>query len=295
MNCTDTDVQLRFLLAIPPEAEVVFERFSDSAATYIPLDSNNPAIYKQLYRAAKAKLKLRLKATILSPDTQKMVPASSTLEEQPTSIQTDKGPTAPHKPQAESRPSYLDTVLSYPPEPTAAGLSTYDPYITYRPAPFRPTALSTAMGLNNTTSDTLVMPQAAPPTSLPNTVPSLHDYPSGSFCIDCNKCGKSIPNEHYHCSICDAGDFDLCQGCVDGGVTCDGDEHWLIKRSIRGGVVIPSITETIAPRKASAKAAGTEDMKESIPFNDYEDGPIAERTCNCCIKGSVITSVLEVW
>ena len=52
------------MLAVPPNQTVIFERFSDSAGAYIKLDSNNPSVYKQLYRAAKAKLKLRIRATI---------------------------------------------------------------------------------------------------------------------------------------------------------------------------------------------------------------------------------------
>lgn len=50
---------------IPDDQTVVFERYSDSAGSYVILDPKNPAVYKQLYRAAKAKLKLRFKATII--------------------------------------------------------------------------------------------------------------------------------------------------------------------------------------------------------------------------------------
>jgi next to BRCA1 gene 1 protein len=205
------------------------------------------------------------------------------MDEQPISVKVDKGPTPPCKAQAESRPSYLDTVLSYPSQATAPSLPPYDPYPIYRPGALRTTALPTTMGLNNNTNDTLAMPRV--PTTIPMSA-NFHDYPSGAFCIDCNHCGKSIPNEHYHCSICDAGDFDLCQGCVDQGVTCGSDGHWLIKRSIKGGMVIPSITETIAPKKATNKPAGTQDMKESVPLNEYEDDSVAERTCNSCIRGN---------
>ena len=262
----------------------MFERFSDSAATYIPLDSNNPAIYKQLYRAAKAKLKLRLKATIISPETQKTFPTSNVMDEQPTSAKVEKSPSPPQKAQPESRPSYMDTVLSYPPQPAPPSLPPYDLYATYRPGSFRSTSLSTAMSFTN---DAVVMPPVSTTTPLSTNIPNFHDYPSGAFCIDCNNCGKSIPNEHYHCSICDTGDFDLCQGCVDRGVTCDGEEHWLIKRSIRGGVVIPSVTETIAPKKPINKTASTQDMKESVPVNEFEDESVGERTCNSCIRGNL--------
>ena len=55
--------QLRQLLIIPATQDIVLERFSDSAGAYITLDSNNPSVYKQLYRAAKAKLKLRIKVS----------------------------------------------------------------------------------------------------------------------------------------------------------------------------------------------------------------------------------------
>jgi next to BRCA1 gene 1 protein len=143
------------------------------------------------------------------------------------------------------------------------------------------------MGLNNATNETLVVPPVSTAAQISTNVPNFHNYPSGVFYIDCNHCGKSILNEHYHCSICDTGDFDLCQSCVDRGVTCDGEEHWLIKRSIRGGTVIPSVTETIAPKKATDKAAGTQDMKESVPLNEDEDESVADRTCNSCIRGNL--------
>lgn len=54
---------MRQLLIIPATQDIVLERFSDSAGAYITLDSNNPSVYKQLYRAAKAKLKLRIKVS----------------------------------------------------------------------------------------------------------------------------------------------------------------------------------------------------------------------------------------
>jgi next-to-BRCA1 protein 1 len=57
-------VQLRSVLQIQSDEQVVFERYSDSAAAYVTLDADKPQVYKTLFRAAKAKLKLRLKATI---------------------------------------------------------------------------------------------------------------------------------------------------------------------------------------------------------------------------------------
>lgn len=57
-------MQLRSILQVQPDEQVVFERYSDSAASYVTLDADKPQVYKTLFRAAKAKLKLRLKATI---------------------------------------------------------------------------------------------------------------------------------------------------------------------------------------------------------------------------------------
>ena len=43
---------------------MLFERYSDSSSSYITLDSNNISVYKQLYRAAKAKSKLKIRVTV---------------------------------------------------------------------------------------------------------------------------------------------------------------------------------------------------------------------------------------
>ncbi|PQE04797.1 ZZ type zinc finger domain-containing protein [Rutstroemia sp. NJR-2017a BBW] len=72
--------KLRYLLAIPSTSEAIFERYSDSAAAFIVLDSKNPSVYKQLYRAAKAKLKLRLKVTV--KDKEPTLPKPATVEDE---------------------------------------------------------------------------------------------------------------------------------------------------------------------------------------------------------------------
>ena len=56
--------QLRAGLQILEDEELVVERYSDSAGAYVTLDSDKPQIYKTLFRAAKAKLKLRLRAHV---------------------------------------------------------------------------------------------------------------------------------------------------------------------------------------------------------------------------------------
>lgn len=251
-SCTDS-TQLRFLLAIPPECDVKFDRFSDSAGAYISLDSTNPAVYKQLYRAAKAKLKLRLRATVLRS-------AQITEEETVTSEQEGSSAGVPRQ------SSYLETVLSYPPAPTAESVAE-----SQESTPVR-TLRSTERVVPK------VVPAPEPIQLSRPTLPSLHDFSCNIFSIDCNSCNNTIPNEHYHCSICEHGDFDLCQACVDSGATCHGDEHWLIKRMIKNGRIVPSITE-IVPPKAVSKTLPVEEAQPAPSVYDEE-----ERTCNSCIN-----------
>lgn len=86
---------------IPDDTEVIFERYSDSAADFITLDPNNQQVFKQLYRAAKAKLKLRLKLTVIETETKAPVkPKSATVEDEvpATEQATEKAPEpAPQK------------------------------------------------------------------------------------------------------------------------------------------------------------------------------------------------------
>lgn len=76
---TDIGLQLRAGLQIRDDEQVVFERYSDSAAAYVTLDSNAPAVYKTLFRAAKAKLKLRLRATVPGEQIELPTPAPPAL------------------------------------------------------------------------------------------------------------------------------------------------------------------------------------------------------------------------
>ena len=110
---------------------------------------------------------------------------------------------------------------------------------------------------------------------------------SNSFTICCNHCDKPIPDAHWHCSICERGDFDLCQECVEKGCLCDSEDHWLIKRFVKGGKVINSTTETIAPKKAikteekAIPGAFTSDIKRE----DVHESVDLSRTCNSCVQG----------
>lgn len=228
-------------MQIPITADVQFERYSDSAGTYVVLDSNNPAIYKQLYRAAKAKLKLRLKATITRPK-----PAEDTRTVQDKSM-----------PESAKRNTYLDTVLSKPQSD-----------VTY----FKPFEVLASDKTPQPPKEDIKREKELSRATLPTT----HDFCPSPFSIDCNHCGRSVANEHYHCGKCELGDFDLCPACIEQGVTCDGEDHWLIKRTIMNGKVYSSNTETLPSKKSTPK-----------PIVEVKAEPVAEeedqRTCNSCI------------
>lgn len=112
-------------------------------------------------------------------------------------------------------------------------------------------------------------------------VPVPHSI-SNVFSVYCNHCSQPIPDEHYHCSTCDDGDFDLCQSCVDDGVLCGSDDHWMIKRFVKDGKVINSTTETIAPKPSASESKTTLVQQE-----EEEEGDVATRTCNSCITGKI--------
>ncbi|KAJ5162409.1 hypothetical protein N7492_007801 [Penicillium capsulatum] len=226
--------KLRTLLGVSPDVNVIFERFSDSAGVYIRLDADNVAVYKQLYRAAKAKSKLRIKASTVDPST-------VTAEEESTPAQPAD--------QNVPRHNYLETVLSSPIVPTP------------QPEPLLPVSAPELPRMDDSAVPHLMRLRAnnsllrdfdLEQGELRFPVISHHS-PRGMFCIDCNNCGRSIANEHYHCSICESGDYDICPQCVEDGASCRGESHWLIKRVVQNGIVTNSTTETIPPRQSQAR------------------------------------------
>ncbi|OJD13597.1 hypothetical protein AJ78_05966 [Emergomyces pasteurianus Ep9510] len=277
--------KIRQLLAIPDTANVTLQRYSDSAGSYVVLDSENLSVYKQLYRAAKAKLKLRIKVTVAREAKAVLQPPSALP--QSTNVQQD---------QPLQRCSYLDTVLRVP----IGGFTKEDdcpPAVPARP-PLNASMFPSVPEESPAEGDSKTQPQPEPQQEMelvqsnPVLAPGLK---SGSgpnvvqlspICIDCNHCGKAVPDAHYHCSICDDGDYDLCQKCVDAGVLCPGEGHWLIKRTVNDGRIRYNVTETIAPRK-NLKPEVQEELssaeEQTTPIENDET-KLGERTCNACFR-----------
>ncbi|KAI6853948.1 hypothetical protein KC334_g22596, partial [Hortaea werneckii] len=103
-----------------------------------------------------------------------------------------------------------------------------------------------------------------------NILINSHGHP---WSVYCNACDKAMADAHFHCSICDGGDYDLCQDCVVSGKLCPGEGHWLIKRFIQDGKVVNSTTERISPRSTRvSKPIKIEDLMQS-PMEEKKEMP----------------------
>jgi next to BRCA1 gene 1 protein len=288
---------------------LILERYSDSAGAYITLDSSNASVYKQLYRAAKAKLKLRIKATVIdAPKVENEEPevpdpvAPTNLEAASVSdcsIATAVAPTAPPSevPPAADSASLLEhlclvqrhrldalqqarevscqqstqptVVKPDPPAKVEHGLDDEAPV----PHPFA--------DRENVCSNMAEANHPAAPATPPFDLSGHH------FTVCCNECNRTIPDIHWHCGICDDGDYDLCGHCVSKGLHCGVEGHFLIKRTIENGKVLSSTTVTLHKRIGKTDTREnvgslTDEPKEQ-PKGEAESG--YSRTCNSCIEG----------
>lgn len=256
----------------------MLERFSDSSASYIPLTSNNPSAHKQLYRAAKAKLKLRFKATVVIPESEVAVPAA--VPEVAILVAQESTP----------RPSITVDAVSLIKTETVAQADDVSRNISTQSGR---DAFFAQLASISRERDSFRRQQAA-------TLPG----PS-TWQVFCNSCDKPMNDIHYHCSICDDGDYDLCDGCVATGKVCPGESHWLIKRGFKNGIIVNSTTQTVQRKQEDAvvkKAPLVEtrtaveeqpngERREDMPGTFHaESKPMASiaepmRTCNACVFG----------
>jgi len=310
--------KLRFLLNIPPSSQAIFERYSDSAAAFVVLDPENTSVYKQLYRAAKAKLKLRIKVTVI--DKEPVLPKPATVEdEEPTPVSTivqeshslvsvstpttpaDVTATVMEVPAGESKKTtplsvgelqgrFEELLINNPRLSTST--ASYGRSFTSQlhrdfaaalptPVPAKTnccTGTELPVSHGATARDLWFAELSARSNERETAVRNNTGAPlpsAGVFSVYCNNCSNLIPSEHFHCSTCDNGDYDLCQRCVKDGVLCGGEDHWMIKRFLSSGKVINSTTETLAPKAAESKVTLVQPREEEVVGET--------RTCNSCI------------
>ncbi|KAH0292931.1 hypothetical protein M436DRAFT_38839 [Aureobasidium namibiae CBS 147.97] len=258
-------IKLRNLLCIAPDQAVIFERYSDSAAGYVVLDESNPAVFKTLIRAAKAKLKLKLRASapkVDAPASEPSIAPSSSAAADRTATALDQHSIGPGIFEfREALGSMKKTDIEAP-----------------LPRPFDFTSNSTAQG---------------PKHVLPLRVAQSAHVTKGPWTIFCNACDKIMYNTHYHCGTCEGGDYDLCETCIEQGTTCLGEGHWLVKRSIQDGKLVSSTTERVAPKPKTSTASAPApapspkpDTVKEVPeafTNDIKTLSESSRTCNACV------------
>lgn len=384
LNVNVLEHKLRGLLQIPFGAVVTFERYSDSAASYVVLDPTNIPVYKQLYRAAKAKQKLKLRVTKLAPVEDTNGPKPVTIEDEPEPVPEpqvkETTPPAPQLPsptptpaKTHADPEVIDTIVA-PQAPEdfpdfvhqwrARGMpriylrrndegvevidfltttSPNDPVVTL--APLSPSSASSldsslpphsqyrfsktaakmpfaslyseahkrdlAASKKKSSSEKSIEKNSEKSSESPLTAAACailqapvlgptqdkeEDAATAfpgcrrQFTVCCNSCDQAVPDAHFHCSTCDDGDFDLCQDCVNQGITCYDESHWLIKRTIKDGQISNSTTH-IAPKKSPAPAPALNlpirsavRSSEKVNLTPTWGSGFSARTCNCCVQ-----------
>lgn len=302
------------MLHVQPDQQVVFERYSDSAGAYVTLDSDKPQIYKTLFRAAKAKLKLRLKATIPGDQFELPTPAPpATFQEtarplpQHGSLHRLSAETlapqaiAPVSPAIARSPS---SNVSAPKPDSVSPVSPPQPETVVKELPHSFTARQSTFCVSSFQLNDLLTRQSGFFNDLANASQQDVDLafhksakndmdlafrPKPSVCsswvVYCNNCNQPMEDEHFHCGICDGGDYDLCPACVDSGIHCSGAGHWMVKRFVKDGCVINSTTERIAAKTKTEEPkevpGAFTNEKESVTYEEQEE---PTRTCNCCVK-----------
>ncbi|KKY37238.1 putative zz type zinc finger domain-containing protein [Diaporthe ampelina] len=262
LGASSLEDKIRASLCIAPGAHATFERYSDSASSYVVLDHSNMSVWKQLYRAAKAKQKLKLRVTLKDSDEEDKGPKPVTVEDEPETENQDFAQSKPEAPLISTAPSEVAEPTKPAPEqspvpsslfPTLKDLATSDlsnlDKIKALDQRLEKAMSQLQLGMDKFEQTSPAVQAQAQDSQPAESATSVYVAPkSANFAVCCNNCDRTIPDSHYHCSTCDNGDFDLCPECVEHGITCYSAEHWLIKRFVRGDAILVSTTERIAPK-----------------------------------------------
>lgn len=236
------------------------------------LDTSNPSTYKQLYRAAKAKLKLRLKITYPEDSEDEQLRKLKIEMSEPTpsiAIET-------FEPKPADGPKPLPEVLQLEPESKVLPIGNTKP---------RNEFADNIIGMSQARASGMRMKEAQPQ-------PETNETKSLFWQVYCNSCDKSLSDAHFHCGICDKGDYDLCEACVNNGKLCPGEDHWLIKRFIKNGRVVNSTTEKVAPSARPMESEKEPEVPGAFKSEIDSDSvkprlspSVQSRTCNGCVRG----------
>ncbi|KAF3760565.1 hypothetical protein M406DRAFT_282310 [Cryphonectria parasitica EP155] len=309
--------KIRAILCISPEANATIERYSDSASSYVVLDPSKQSVWKQLFRAAKAKQKLKLRVTLRDSDEEDNRPKPVTVEDEPEqenqeSAQTEAEDFAipvpvsvatswtPRTQPPKAQPPVITSVWTVPATPPLSK-DTPEHNMAGQDDTMQNEVQTALSHLSLEQSEAAVQQETTKEES-ETTTPVCVAPKAANFAVCCNNCDRTIPDDHFHCSTCDDGDFDLCPDCVDKGVTCYNAEHWLLKRFVRGDVIVVSVTERVHPKpKAKPAPEAVKPSDESVEVSAGQAKPApapatppraisviqyraSVRTCNSCVQ-----------
>lgn len=293
------------------------ERYSDSRGEYVHLKASDPTVYKTLFRAAKAKLKLRLRVTLdgdAIPSSTDGLPKASTKHAGvvpppaplPPSCLPAGSTTKPSIKELTPKPEQAPAPQSAPQRvlvDLTAERESSGPPPSARPPQGKDPQLASAAEqlLSSLRQNPPVTANLAVRSKDPLPTPAAPEMHWGVFC---NNCEKPLQNEHWHCGSCDGGDYDLCVECVDSGVLCKGESHWIIKRALVNGQIVNSETERISPRpRPAVNQTGSSTLAEApsvTKVNELAEPGHQEfgepvRTCNHCLTSKSALVHATLW
>lgn len=107
--------------------------------------------------------------------------------------------------------------------------------------------------------------------SAPIILPSSH--------VQCDRCGKVIPNTYYHCSKCDNANFDMCSSCADLGISCYGITHSMTLQTNTNDYLITAALSDASPDGTTTIDAPPQDIAAVLQqTNKPFDIPWAKQT-----------------
>lgn len=244
------------------------------------LEPSNISVWKQLYRAAKAKQKLKLRVTLSDSDDEDKGPKPVTVEDEPEQ-ESQVAQSKPHASLASAASPSSETAAPAAEASEMADSRTWDERLEAAMSKLQLATQerSEATGAKNESKEPAM-----------STTSVCVASKTGNFAVCCNNCDRTIPDAHYHCSSCDDGDYDLCPDCVEKGVSCYDSAHWMVKRFVRGDLIVVSTTERVS-HKLSFKPAPQAPLAPT-PAVCLPSPPailpnfmrVPMRTCNSCVQ-----------
>ncbi|KAK9473285.1 uncharacterized protein V1510DRAFT_98335 [Dipodascopsis tothii] len=183
--------QVKFLLSLPEDAPLFLERYSTSNGQYCPLDGQ--ASYAAMARSIKVKNSVRVRIR--------------ELEQSVVNAETRSTSTGDRAPESKNETSSSVATLLQSPEYESVIREIVGKEVDGLTSEFR----------------ALLEQKKREQRSNWHRGSRKHKFvrskntssvPTADVFIVCNLCGSNVKSVYYHCSVCDRGNFDVCEECV---------------------------------------------------------------------------------